>query len=393
MNTPYFVVKEEKLDGQLALLTGALNRHWGNGLVGYSFKTNALPYVVRRMLDKDCSAEVVSDDEYRLARAAGYPVSRIVYNGMLKSRETFLEAVEGGAVVNIDTARELDWLKDLAGDQKYPVGLRVNCDVESEAPGETSGGQDGSRFGFSFENGALAAAKRKVEESGKAYVAGLHLHVGSKTRSVNIYRSIARFAVRVADALSMEPEYIDVGGGFFGDMEGRPDFDAYLNEICAILRPRFEAKTTRLIVEPGMSLIGPAVDYVCSVIDVKETPYHCFAVVDGSRTAVDPFFRKQEYFYEVIAQDQAARPVLPSQWVVGFTCIENDRLFELCGAPALNAGDQIVFHKVGAYTMCLSPLFIKYFPDIYVERGGKLSVARKKWTVEQYIQNSEWRPL
>lgn len=393
MNTPYFVIKEEKMDSQLALLRQALDAHWGNGLVGYSFKTNSLPYVVRRMLDKGCSAEVVSDDEYRLARAAGYPVSRIVYNGMLKNRETFLEAVEGGAIVNIDTARELDWLNDLKGDKPYPVGLRVNCDVESEAPGETSGGQDGSRFGFSFENGALAKAAHRVMESGKAYLAGMHLHVGSKTRSLNIYRSIARFAVRAADTLQIEPEYIDIGGGFFGDMAGKPDFDAYLSEICAILRPRFEAKTTKLIVEPGMSLIGPAVDYVCSVIDVKETPYHRFSVVDGSRTAVDPFFKKQGYFYEVVSADDAERPTLPSQWVVGFTCIENDRLFELRDAPALNMGDQIVFHKVGAYTMCLSPLFIKYFPDIYVEREGELSIVRKRWKVEEYIQNSEWRPL
>lgn len=393
MNTPYFVVKEEKLDGQTALLMKALDEHWGNSAIGYSFKTNSLPYVVRHMLDKGCRAEVVSDDEYRLARAAGYPVSRIVYNGMLKSRETFLEAVEGGAIVNIDTARELDWLNDLKADKPYPVGLRVNCDVESEAPGETSGGQDGSRFGFSFENGALAAAKRKAEGSGKAYVAGLHLHVGSKTRSVNIYRSIARFAVRAADALGMEPEYIDVGGGFFGDMEGRPDFDAYLREICAILRPRFDAERVQLIVEPGMSLIGPAVDYVCSVIDVKDTPYHRFAVVDGSRTAVDPFFRKQGYFYEVVPSDGKDRPRIEKQWIVGFTCIENDRLLALENAPALNPGDSIVFHKVGAYTMCLSPLFIKYFPDVYVERQGALSLVRAHWAVEEYIQNSEWRPL
>lgn len=393
MNTPYFIIKEKKLDSQLALLQNALQAHWGNGLVGYSFKTNSLPYVVRHMLARDCWAEVVSDDEYSLARAAGYPVSRIVYNGMIKSRETFLEAVEGGAIVNIDTARELDWLKDLKDGKQYPVGLRVNCDVEGEVLGETSGGADGTRFGFSFENGALKEAMRRVNESGKAYVAGLHLHVGSKTRSLAIYRSVARFAVRIADALQIRPEYIDVGGGFFGDMEGRPDFDAYLGEICGILRPRFDAEKVKLIVEPGMSLIGPAVDYVCSVIDAKETPRNRFAVVDGSRTAVDPLFRKQSYFYEVIPSDDAVRPILQTQWVVGFTCIENDRLFALSNAPELKAGDKIVFHKVGAYTMCLSPLFIRYFPDVYVESEGKTSLVRDRWTVQQYTQNCEWRPL
>ncbi len=74
--------------------------------------------------------------------------------------------------------------------------------------------------------------------------------------------------------------------------------------------------------------------------------------------------------------------------VCGFTCMENDRLFEYRDALALKPGDRIVYEKVGAYTMCLSPLFIGYYPAVYLEENGKLSCVRQKWGPREYVQQS-----
>ena len=68
--------------------------------------------------------------------------------------------------------------------------------------------------------------------------------------------------------------------------------------------------------------------------------------------------------------------------------MEHDRLYTAINEPELNVGDKIIYDKVGAYTMCLTPLFIKYFPDVYVEKSGKYSLIRKSWKPEQYIMNS-----
>ena len=56
--------------------------------------------------------------------------------------------------------------------------------------------------------------------------------------------------------------------------------------------------------------------------------------------------------------------------------------------PELIVGDKIIYDKVGAYTMCLTPLFIKYFPDVYVEENGELRIVRNAWKPEQYVMNS-----
>jgi diaminopimelate decarboxylase len=80
------------------------------------------------------------------------------------------------------------------------------------------------------------------------------------------------------------------------------------------------------------------------------------------------------------------------QVVCGLTCLEYDRLFTLpAGKKMLNVGDLIVFHRVGAYTMALTPLFIHYFPIVYVHQpDGQVEIVREEWTAEEYIQKSKF---
>ena len=81
-----------------------------------------------------CYAEVVSYTEYELALLEGFDKTHIIYNGPLKSKETFLDAIKNGAIVNIETKRELDWLAYLDPNKNYGVGIRVNLDLGSISP-------------------------------------------------------------------------------------------------------------------------------------------------------------------------------------------------------------------------------------------------------------------
>ena len=58
-------------------------------------------------------AEVVSYDEYNLVLKCGFDKSHIIYNGPMKDKASFIDALENGAIVNIETKRELDWLLEL----------------------------------------------------------------------------------------------------------------------------------------------------------------------------------------------------------------------------------------------------------------------------------------
>jgi len=384
LKTPYYVIHKEEIDYNFKMLQDSLENYWPNYIIGYSYKTNALPWIIRYFDQQGCYAEVVSEDEYSLAKRINVQKDRIIYNGPIKSKKSFLEAITNGCIVNIDSQREIEWLNELSNGN-YEIGIRVNFDIEKFCPNQSQCGDEGGRFGFCYENGELEKAINRIKAIG-LNISGLHFHTSSKTRSVDIYKSIAMMACEIVGKYKLDLTFIDIGGGFFGGLPSKPQFKDYFEIISEILGKCFNSTRTKLIVEPGMAVVGAAISYVTSVIDVKETTYNRFVITDGSRTNIDPLFTKKSYFYSYKRQNENL-PILSKQVICGYTCMEHDRLFEADNEPELVCGDIITYDKVGAYTMCLTPLFIKYFPDVYVEKEGTMQKVRERWTCDEFIQN------
>lgn len=384
LRTPYYVIHKKELDSNFEKLRSALETHWGNYIIGYSYKTNALPWVISHFNHLECFAEVVSEDEYNLAKLIGVDISRIIYNGPIKTKESFIEALQSGAIVNIDSQREIQWL-DEVDTTKRKVGIRVNFDIEKMCPGQSQCADEGGRFGFCYENGELANTVNKLLSKG-AEIVGIHLHTSSKSRGLDIYRAIAEMACKIQEEFTFDLDYVDVGGGFFGGLSTKPQFDEYISLMESVLNSRFDKERTKLIVEPGMAVIGAPVSYVTSVIDVKDTQFNRFVVTDGTRTSIDPLMTKSAYFHTYDVKHSRER--YPKQVICGYTCMEHDRLYEAKNEPIYMPGDKIIYDKVGAYTMCLTPLFIKYYPDVYVEYDGVFKKVRAAWEANEYIQKS-----
>lgn len=388
MQTPYYEIHKRELEKNIEDFSKALAVHWGNARIGYSFKTNSLPWILKFMRDHGCYAEVVSEDEYLLGKKLGY--EHFVYNGPIKTKATFYEALEEGQIVNLDSQRELRWLQEWESDKTAKVGLRVNFDLEKECPGETVAGEAGARFGFCYENGELEKAIRQIEAMPHAKLDGLHMHSSSRTRSLRVYRSLAAKACEIRERYGLALAFVDIGGGFFGGLPEKPSYDAYIEAIAGELKKAFCPEETRLIIEPGASVICSPVDLVTSVIDVKHTSKNCFAVTDGSRIYIDPHMKMSSYFYEIERENPEVETVEREQLICGFTCMESDRLITLRDEKQLQVGDRVIYHKAGSYTMCFTPLFIQYFPAVYVEEDGVHTCVREKWTVEEYVQKSNW---
>lgn len=385
LNTPCYIYRPSELVAGVDCLFEGFRKHWPNAIAGYSFKTNSLPFFLSELRAKGFYAEVVSGDEYRLALHLGF--DHIIYNGPVKDEESFCDALSKGHIINLDAERELGWLESYIKSGKSTgnpprIGLRVNFNLEELCPGETSAGTDGSRFGFSYETGAFARALLRLSDMGVP-LSGIHLHFGSKTRSVNIYKGLARMAVRLKREFDLKLSYVDMGGGYFGGMPGRPEFPDYIEEMSKILKEEFTPNDTTLILEPGTSLASRSFDYLTRVVDVKDTHAGRFVTIDGSRCDVDPLHTKSGYLYEVIESGQKGEQT-PSQIISGYTCMENDRLMEIKEAPALSRGDALLIKKAGGYTMCLTPLFIKYFPEVYREGDDGYISIRRHWGPAEY---------
>ena len=395
LQTPFYRVKEKELLYDVNLLKEALSKYWGNYIMGYSVKTNSLPWLLVYLKERGFYAEVVSEMEYDIAKRLGYSDNRIIYNSPIKDRDVWEQVLLGGGYVNLDSSYELKWIEELC--QQYPeksfqVGLRVNCDIGALCPEEQLVEEEGGRFGYCYENGKLKEAILEIEKLSNVRVAGLHLHSSTQSRTVKVYGALAKMAVQIAREYQLQLEFVDMGGGYFGGREDKPNYLHYFEEIGKELREYFEPEKTKIIAEPGVSLISRAMSFETTVLDIKDIRNRKFIVTDGSRVNLNPLVTRHVYPHHMVyVSDPAERAKEKTQWVCGSTCMEYDRLFEIVDDFALLPGDRIVYDTAGGYTMCLNPLFIHYFPAIWIEKmDGSFYQAREPWSNDEYLQKYHW---
>lgn len=385
LQTPCFIFDEAEFARGINEFRIALSQRFGNVEIGYSVKTNSLPYALRMARESACRAEVVSHDEYSLARACGFMPAEIIYNGPMKSRESFIEAVTGGAIVNLETKRELDWLASLPADHNYSVGIRLNINISHISPEDADGDDDNSRFGFSDESGEFADAIALIDGMPHVRLAGLHIHRTAHSRSPRFYERSVEYACKTIRKYNLEIDYLDVGGGYFGIFPNKPTFSDYADAFASPLR-QYGLDGLTIIVEPGNALTASPFKFLCEVIDVKRVDDRTrFVTIDGSRNDIDPFFRKTDYLKELLLTD-SNRPAEPLQVVGGCTCLEYDRLFSIEDKPRVMPGDRILFNNVGAYTMTISPQFIRLWPRVYaIGIDGTCRLVRRASTASDII--------
>ena len=391
LQTPCFILDKEELEKSVKGFQNALKTNFKMSIVGYSVKTNSVPACMKLAGEMGAYAEVVSHDEWELARLCGFDQQHIVYNGPMKSKETFLDAVEHGAIVNIETKRELEWLKELDAQvsddaQKYKVGIRLNINISHVSPEDADGENDNSRFAFSDETNEFADAVALIAKMPNVELAGLHIHRTAHSRSIRFYKHSIEFACKTIEKYGLKLDYLDVGGGYFGIFPNKPTYQEYSDAFCEVLTSH-GLQDLCVIVEPGNALVASCFAFLSEVIDVKHVEEKLwFATTDGSRNDLDPFFKKSGYLSEVLYANET--PVVKEQIVSGCTCLEYDRMFTLTDKPILSVGDRIYYRNVGAYTMCLSPMFIRYIPNIYLKKEEDYTLVREKWTAKEHVMKN-----
>ena len=388
MKTPYYLINEAKLEADWLSLRSAMEEGWGEHTqIGWSLKTNSLPWLVSWFREKGALAEVVSETEAALASRIGFPFGSMIYNGPIKDSDLFFRVLSAGGYVNLDSHDELDWLGEEAGSFSFPVsvGIRVNLSLPGEEP---------SRFGFSEESGELAAVIDRLRYYPQVRITGLHMHRSTQKRLVSTYQALAEGAARIAEKYRLSLSYVDIGGGFYGGGKNGPSFAEYFGAIGEALKKTFSPEKTCLIAEPGISLCSGGFTFHTTVLDVREAEGIRFLVTNGSRMNLNPQVTRHSYPHHLeFSGSENMRENIPLQWVTGFTCMEYDKLFPLEDSPALYPGDKVIYETAGGYTMALNPLFIRYLPEVHVlKKDGKTIRVREAWGAEEYLQKNVWIP-
>lgn len=362
--TPIYLGERENLIERYQTLTQSLEAHWGQHVVGYSFKTNYL--VAKCGILQECGAlaEVVSGHEYRLARELQFPGSSIIFNGPHKTDEDLRTAIADGALVNVNDHDELDRIIRISSAAGSPIdmGLRISSTLPKLGH---------SRFGFSLENGEATAALDRIRSSAELNLVSLHTHLYGDTDDETIYGMAAgrvgQFAQQHIPDYQETLKFIDMGGGFPAhgpqpksrQIWNPQPIDVYIRTITSALRPFFSAASQqpRLVVEPGRYLTCDGIVLVTRVLHVKARNGKQIVNCDGSISMV-PLTHYCPQIIGVYTPELTQRTGGDTSTIIhGSTCRENDILYD--GTfPETRPGDYLMHFAAGAYNSNLSPDFI-----------------------------------
>lgn len=391
----FYLIDGDRFRANLHELVGAFRALYPRTALGYSYKTNYTPHLCRIADAEGCYAEVVSRLEYDLARRLGVDPARIVFNGPAKERADVEEPLLEGAVVNVDSADEVDAVEAVCrAHPDVPVRVGVRCHFALHAGHVT-------RFGVSAETGELAEVLARLRALESCRLHGLHCHF-SALRTAGAFRARAERLVALVRTHFPDgpPPSLDLGGGFFGRMPHSlraqfdaevPSYEEYARAVAPVLAEAFPGpEQPELVLEPGAGVVAEAVSFVCRVVSTKHLPDRRVAVATGSIQNVRATTSALNLPMRVIpAPTRAGAPALPGPLdVTGYTCMEVDVLQR--GFPgSLRTGDFLVFDNVGAYSTVFKPPFIRAAPAMLAWSASEgFRTVRRAETLDDILATS-----
>lgn len=379
LQSPCYIINGDEYRQNILSFRREFEARWAGQLrYGYSVKTNNFPWMLKTAMEYGFLGEVVSPDEYAFALRCGCSEDRIIYNGPQK-RDTVFRALEKGSVVNLDNLCEVQAVCERFAGSKLPliIGLRVNYDIEADCPGETTCKGIPGRFGICLENGDFEKALNMLQNAGLR-LSGLHMHQSSASRSLGIYRSIAAKAVEIGRRFGLnELAYVDIGGGFFGGsfFPNKPSFSQYAETICTELKKFYCPEKTALILEPGAAILATSMDYLCSVLNIRDVRGERIVTLDGSLLHINPFMNPHPTPFTMI--DGGGETDI-QQIIGGSSCMELDRFWPRDMNQLVLDKTKFRFHACGAYMSTHNSYFINAAPNIYLHEGGEYRLLREK---------------
>jgi len=394
--TPFYIFHKEKFVENYDELEKAFKRNYSNFIIGYSYKTNYIPYLCKIVEEKGGYAEVVSGLEYYLASKIYKDNSKIIFNGPIKTFEDIKKALDNKSLLNLDSWYELEYVRKYAEEnpeKEIKVGIRININLSNGRGGsDIQAGYKKGRFGFSSDEKTIKKIIEKLKNK-NIKINGLHGHTSSSSRSLNVYKTITQTLCEIAEKYFYDTiEYIDIGGGIYGkippEMKVRetPTFDDYADTICSTFKNYqfVQNRKPLLILEPGISVTANSLSFVCKVYDVKEFGDTKFAVVDGSIYHVKPSMHRFNLPFIHIKQQEISEKETYN--IVGSTCMEKDYLLEEIVSTKIRPGDYLMIKNVGAYTIVLSPPFINVAPPILVKEENDYRLIRNPQSYEEFFR-------
>jgi diaminopimelate decarboxylase len=390
LETPAYVYDTDEVRRSHAALAAALPVP---SELYYSLKANPHPALLATLRETGCRAEVCSSGELAAALGAGFAADEMLYTGPGKRNVDLAEALKAGVRwFSVDSPYGLDQLDAVAGSLGTPVRglLRINDVTPGPGQGLRMTGV-ASQFGADTE--WVQARPDLFGHREHVRVAGFHLYAGSNLDSVDTlmaqFEQAVTTARRLADALGVEIEVLDLGGGFpapFARPGARPaldTLDARLADLLDAGMPGWRSGSPVVAFESGRHLVATCGSLLVRVLDVKRSHGRDVVVLDAGINhlgGMSGLRRLPPLVPHLVRADDAAQGSgLERAVVAGPLCTPLDTWARDVPLPAVRPGDLLAVPNVGAYGLYASLVAFLGHPapiEVVVGDGRLTEVSR-----------------
>ncbi|ORA37599.1 diaminopimelate decarboxylase [Mycobacterium aquaticum] len=374
--TPTMVVAETALRRRAREYLSEFRSRWPRTDVAFASKSFPCTAIQRVMAEEGLHLDVAGGGEIVTAVAAGADPRRMVLHGNAKTDEELQLAIHHGVgLVVVDNFDDLDRLERLVPRGQVQACLvRVIPGVTAETHASVATGHVGSKFGLLPEDARRAISR--IEHSAMLHCAGVHTHVGSQLLSAE------QLAAAVAPIAALgEFETYDLGGGLgvrYTYDEHPPSVAEYAEAMAGQARALLPADS-RIIVEPGRSMVAASACTLYRVTTVKHGPITHVAVDGGMGDNLEVSLYGQRF--EATLADRVGGGGQVS--LVGRHCESGDQLIPSVPLQDPRVGDLLAVPVTGAYCYTMSNQYngARRIPVVFAADGAaRLVVRRDTWS-------------
>ncbi|MCI0582661.1 MAG: alanine racemase [Chloroflexi bacterium] len=388
--TPLYVYDLDVIDRQVAALRAVMPPTFE---LAYAVKANPALAIVDHLRRLGLGADVASGGELELVARAGVAPESVVFTGPGKQDAELAAAVRLEIrAVTVESTRELARLEALAAAAGRVARVLLRAAVPTAFGLERVRlvGDDGAGK-FGMDEGDLERAAAAAVRSPHLELLGLHAFGASNVLDAEVLGDHVERTVDQARALATRIGFprrlVDVGGGLGipYDPEDRSldlgALGARLEAVAGRLAADARTRETRILLEPGRFLVGPAGAYVARVVDRKTVDGAHVVLLDGGiHHVLRPALVGQEHRIRVLGRSAGSSARAFPVTIAGPLCSGLDILAGQAVMPVPAVGELVAVLDVGAYGYTESmPLFLSHPvpPEVAIINGRTALIRRR----------------
>ena len=354
-------------------------------LVCFAIKSNTNVNLIREIRKLGLGADVVSVGELMMALKAGIDPKKIVFSGVGKTPYEIGYAIKKKILlINAESKSEISEIERIAKSKKkiVNIGIRLNPNTDPKTLKQISTGKKENKFGVNEKIFLDLVNYSKLSKN--INLKCLSVHIGSQILDHKPYEKMLKMVNKVIKKSNHEFEFIDLGGGMgisYKKSNKKLNYQKYNNAIKKFLKNH----KSKIIFEPGRSIVGNIGSLVSKVIYIKENDKKDFIILDA---AMNDLMRPALYGanHRTLPVIKTGRTSKKAYEFVGPICESTDKFITLKKFQKLKEKDLIVMCDVGAYGMSLSSNYnLRPKPAEILIKGSKINVIKKRQKLKDLI--------